>query len=80
MTEQLCMFEEQKPAANSCYSCEHFAEFKEPRTYKSRDGEFTVYGECCKNFNKNGSYSMYPVYIPQGVCKNFKKKKGTKTT
>ena len=75
MTEQLCMFEDQKPQCNCCYLCEHFAEFKEPRIYADRRGEFAMYGVCMKGYFKNGSYTVYPVYVPGGVCKNFKKER-----
>lgn len=73
--EQLNIFgesAEEKPC-ECCYQCAHFAEFKEPRTYTNRDGEFGVFGMCCKTFCKNGSYVLYPVYIPEGKCKEFKK-------
>ena len=78
MTEQLCMFEDQKPQHDCCYLCEHFAEFKEPCTYADSQGEFIVHGVCMKGFFKNGSYTVYPVYVPGGVCKNFKKRKERK--
>ena len=73
--EQINIFgisDEDRPC-ESCYKCEHFAESKEPRTYTNRDGEFCVFGMCFKAFCKNGSYSAYPVYIPEGKCKDFKK-------
>lgn len=72
--EQINIFgisDEDRPC-ESCYKCRHFAEFKEPRTYTNRDGEFCVFGMCFKSFCKNGSYNLYPVYIAQGKCKDFK--------
>ena len=75
MEEQLSIFGDngnEKPR-ECCYQCEHFAEFKEPRSYTNRDGEFGVFGMCCKTFCKNGSYVLYPIYIPEAKCKEFKK-------
>lgn len=60
----------EKPS-ECCYCCQHFAEFEKPRTYTNRDGDFTVFGMCFKSFCKNGSYSSYPIYIPEGKCKQF---------
>ena len=72
---QLSMFDGEGMPDECCRRCEHFAEFKEARTYTNRDGDFGVFGMCCKSFNRNGSYSMYPIYIPGGKCKDFKKRK-----
>ena len=78
MNEQLCMFKQEELKSDCCHKCEHFATFKEPRTYTNRNDEFVVWGMCCKQFNKNGSYSMYPVYIADGKCKDFSKKRSVK--
>ena len=80
MNDQMSIFGdsvEEKPS-ECCYQCTHFAEFKESRTYTNRDGEFCVFGMCCKTFCKNGSYALYPIYIPEGKCKEFKKKRKIK--
>ncbi len=79
MSDQLNMFDDQEEAPNECcYKCSHFAEFKQPKTYSDRNGEFSVFGICFKAFYKNGSYSVYPIYIPNGKCKSFKKCGGKK--
>lgn len=74
-TEQLSVFGEsiEKESCECCYRCAHFAEFKESRTFTNRDGEFGVFGMCFKGFCKNGSYTTYPIYVPEGKCKDFKK-------
>ena len=77
MNDQISIFEdpiEEKPS-ECCYQCTHFAELKEPRAYTNRDGDFGFFGVCLKSFCKNGSYAVYPVYIPEGKCKVFKKGK-----
>ena len=72
MSEQYSFFEEDPPCAEMCcYTCAHFAELKEPRLY---DG-FGVYGICMRSYNKNGSTTVYPIYVPGGVCKNYKKRR-----
>lgn len=63
---------DEKPS-ECCYTCKHFAEFKNQRTYTNRDGEFGVFGMCFKGFAKNGSYCLYPIYVPEGKCKGFEK-------
>lgn len=74
MPEQITFFEEtEERPSECCYSCKHFAEFKQPRTFTDRDSEVIVYGMCCKSFCKNGSYYMYPIYVPEGRCKDYKK-------
>ena len=47
-------------------------------SYADRQGEFTMHGVCMKGYFKNGSYTVYPVYVPGGVCKKFKKRKERK--
>lgn len=77
MEEQINIFGEtvkEEPCEN-CYACRHFAEFKEPRTFAERGGEFTVFGMCGKGVGKYGSYTFYSVYVPGGKCKDFKKKR-----
>jgi hypothetical protein len=74
--EQLSIFnEETERTSESCYQCTHFAEFKEPRMFTNRDGEFGVFGICFKSFCKNGSYATYPIYIADGKCKDFKRRR-----
>lgn len=70
MDEQLTMFEtpEEHPS-ECCYNCKHFAEYKDPRIF---DG-YGCYGSCFKGFAKNGSTFIYPVYVPEGVCKKFER-------
>ena len=83
MYEQISFFEEfnAEHPPECCYQCEHFAEFKQSRTYTNRDGEFCVYGMCFKSFCKNGSYNVYPIYVAKGKCKDFKRiKKGNTST
>ncbi len=76
--QQISMFGDEEPkrkeASECCYTCEHFAEFKEPRRYTNRDGEFGLYGVCLCRFNKNGSYDSLNVYVPGGRCKQYKKR------
>lgn len=75
MIEQISIFGNtvDDKASECCYQCEHFAEFKEPRAFTDLDGEFIVFGMCCEGVGKNGSYYFYPIYVPGGKCKNFKK-------
>lgn len=73
MENQLSIFHEEERPFDCCYQCKHFAEFKEARRFTNRDGEFGVFGMCCKTFGKNGSYALYPIYIPEGKCKDFQK-------
>ena len=75
MPNQLSIFGDERPAV-CCYGCQHFSEYKEPRTYAQGDGNFTVHGSCFKSYLKNGSYVVYPIYVPGGKCKDFKKKRG----
>lgn len=77
MDEQLSLFLEQDVPSECCYKCEHFAEFKDARSFTDRaEGfEFTISGVCVRGFNKNGSYYVYPVYVPGAKCKEFLKKK-----
>lgn len=71
---QLSMFEEKETPTECCYRCQHFAEFKKVRSFEDRSvGDVSVFGMCCKSFCKNGSYCMYPIYVPEGKCKDFKK-------
>lgn len=55
----------------SCYSCQHFSEFKEPRQF---DG-YTVYGKCfVKSELVHEQYpGGYNVYIPDGSCDGYKR-------
>lgn len=72
--DQLSMFEKKETPTECCYRCRHFAEFKEARSFEDRSaGDISVFGMCCKGFCKNGSYYMYPIYVPEGACKDFKK-------
>ena len=74
MIEQIKLFEDHhEKECENCYQCAHFSEFKELRTCSDRDGDFGVFGMCFKTFCKNGSYALYPIYIPGGKCKDFKK-------
>jgi len=51
----------------SCFNCRHAEMFGTPRDY---DG-FQVHGVCLKDMGRNGSYSAYPIYIPDsGACKS----------
>lgn len=79
MNDQISIFGNpiQEKPSECCYQCAHFAEFKEPRAYTNHEGDFGVFGMCFKTFCKNGSYAVYPVYIPEGKCKLFKKRKKT---
>lgn len=74
--EQLSMFDDHP--GECCYNCRQFEKFEQPRTYTNRDGEFSVFGVCLKSFNKNGSYSVYPIYVPGGKCKDFNKERNIK--
>ena len=74
--EQISIFEEEtERISENCYQCTHFAEFKEPRMFTNRDGEFGVFGICFKSFCKNGAYATYPIYIADGKCKDFKRRR-----
>lgn len=56
---------------NNCYSCKWFLDLKKPHTYPCNgypEG-VTVHGFCSKD---EKTFSFYPVYIPYGVCKNYK--------
>ena len=69
--EQISMFDDRP--GECCYNCKHFEKFEQPREYTNRDGKFGVFGVCLKSFNRNGSHSVYPIYIPDGKCKDFNK-------
>lgn len=59
----------------NCYQCRYFAEFKVPRQYVIRDAKIDIYGMCCEAYGKNGSYQLYPVYVPLSAsCKQFSKR------
>lgn len=77
MNGQLNFFSEEEQPKDNCYACKHFSELKEPR-----EGEgFAIYGYCFKFGNKVSSINEgkgYPVYIPEGKCKDYKRKKGNK--
>ena len=76
MSEQISLFEEEQTPSVCCYQCQHFAEFKEAREFVGRsEGDVSVFGVCVKSFCKNGCYLMYPIYVPGGVCKDFKKRR-----
>ena len=72
MLDQLNFLGEDRPQ-DCCYTCCYFAEFKEPRTYIELNATYTVFGVCLKCFGKNSIYTFYPVYVPGGKCKVYKK-------
>lgn len=57
----------------NCENCNYYAALEQPR--KATD-ECVVHGFCFQDFMKNGQTYTYPVYIPEGHCGKFKKKKG----
>ena len=64
------------PEPDSCYSCRCFAELKEPWELSGDRGK--IYGYCFKGGDKDYSPSLgkgFPVYIDEGICKEFKRKK-----
>lgn len=74
MNEQICLFEDKSETPpECCYNCKHFSEFKEPRQYTNKEGDFGVFGICFKRFCKNGSFSAFPIYIPNGKCNDYLK-------
>lgn len=75
MLDQMNIWGENRPC-ECCYTCNYFSEFKEPRTYIERDLSYTVFGVCLKRFGKNSIYTVLPVYVPGGKCKDFNKIKG----
>lgn len=59
----------------NCYQCRYFAELKVSRQYVIRDVKIDIYGMCFKEYGKNGSYQLYPVYVPLNAsCKQFSKR------
>jgi hypothetical protein len=73
---QLSIFpdEIEETPTECCYRCKHFNEFKEPREVSERGGSYIVFGMCSKGLGKNGSYTLYPIYVPGGKCRDFKRK------
>lgn len=72
--DQLALYEEE-PKAETCFSCRHFSELKKPR--EVAEGA-AIYGYCFKDGTKDYSPNMgkgYPVYIPEGKCKDWKKRR-----
>lgn len=62
-----------------CEQCTYYAKLEAPYHYEKDGykGGVTIYGFCAKNVAV--TFSLYPVYIPNGgVCKAFKQKKGEK--
>lgn len=54
----------------SCYECKNFSQFINPRVLKENGNEYTIFGQCFKQMKNTG----YPVYVPNGSCKDIKKK------
>lgn len=55
-----------------CYSCKHFAEFREPREIGALSA---VYGYCYK---RGGIISALPVYVPGARCKDWTQRRAAK--
>ena len=59
----------------NCETCKNYSQLAEPRIVNE---ECSVYGFCFKDYMKNGMMSTYPVYIPEGACRDFQKVCGAK--
>ena len=62
----------------SCDNCKLYSPLKEPRDMKiagSRYAGCMIYGYCFKQTLMAGNTQGYPVYIPDGVCKDQKPKR-----
>ena len=58
------MAEAEKRVRN-CYSCAHFAEFREPREVGALS---SVYGYCYK---RGAAVGALPVYVPGALCEDW---------
>lgn len=61
-----------------CDECHWYSALKEPRTLS--DGA-TIYGYCFVHGDTETSHGMgkgFPVFIPEGKCKKFKRRKKEK--
>lgn len=69
---QLSLFKEPEPKTG-CWKCRFFAELKTP--FERSDGA-VIYGYCFVDGDKDHSPNMgkgYAVFVPDGICKRFKR-------
>ena len=63
----------------ACKQCKYYSAFEEPRDLSiagvKYQGSF-AYGMCYKQKPFGGNYQGHPVFIPEGSCKEFSRKKG----
>lgn len=65
----------------ACNQCKFYSEFTEPRDLSIAGEKFAYavcYGMCYKQNLFKGNFQGYPVYIPEGNCKDFIRKRGIK--
>ena len=65
------LFPDERPGC-SCYTCRYFSELKEPRQL---DPDGAIYGLCFKAGVKHYSGNGYAVFIPDGKCAKYAKRK-----
>ena len=61
------MAAKREETTKNCEACKNYAPLKKPRI-TSKD--CIVYGFCFKDYKER--LSIYPVYVPEGVCRDFK--------
>jgi len=65
----------------ACNQCKFYSEFTEPRDLSiagEKYADAVCYGMCYKQNLAKSNYQGYPVYIPEGNCKDFIRKRGIK--
>lgn len=63
----------------ACNQCKFYSEFTEPRDLSIAGEKYAnavCYGMCYKQKNAFGNFQGYPVYIPEGNCKDFARRRG----
>lgn len=67
----------------ACKQCSYFSEFTEPRDLavagEKYKGAF-CYGVCYQQKLAAGNFQGYPIYVPEGTCKEFRRKRGLRKT
>ncbi len=73
--EQVSILSAEKGPGRDCFWCHFFAELKTP--FERSDGA-VIYGYCFQAGDRDCSPGMgkgYAVFVPEGSCKKFKRRK-----
>lgn len=65
----------------ACNQCKFYSEFTEPRDLSIAGEKYAnavCYGMCYSQKNAHGNIRGYPVYLPEGSCKDFIRRRGIK--